>query len=186
MPLKPFGDRHSNRLLHYHDAMEGSLRNNNHPRSKCRYRDEHDAFLLFHYHDAEKHRHDLNRNNIGSSRHTRILERNEEPFHFHPNPFMHCIPPPAYQSNPPSPIRHIRNTATPGQEIGNITPPSYQDTSVTDNTIGHPKSLCNSENMVTADHFRKMHGCKTTTTIALIILAVALFAIFLTLLIFLA
>lgn len=116
-------------------------------------------------------------------RHVKTYSTDEQPFHFHPNPTMYCFPPPpAYQSNPPSPTHNSERSQhvmlhgnTP---INNASAPPL--------VVGENKNMIGSDNIITADHFQQIYGCRTTTTIVLIMIAVVLFAIFLTLLILLA
>uniref|UniRef100_A0A7M5UPQ7 Uncharacterized protein n=1 Tax=Clytia hemisphaerica TaxID=252671 RepID=A0A7M5UPQ7_9CNID len=104
---------------------------------------------------------------------TNILHTKDS-IQYYDQPLSAAIPPPEYQSGPPSPNTHPalnNNSRPPLTQMNNLKNVSTTAHQLTEEHV---------------DHFGKLYGCKTMTNIIVMVLAVVFFAIFLTLLVLLA
>lgn len=125
--------------------------------------------------DDKRNRSDVNGNVEAEGKQT--VEGEDGTFHFHTNPLASFMPPPAYESRPSTPQAQRPSPSAPPVEQHEtklcMTPDAVTPDAVTND-------------VVTADHFQKIYGCKTATSIIVLIVAVILFGVFLALLILLA
>lgn len=173
MPIRAFDDSSlsSNRLL---DMNQRSLTSGKDRPRKDVTRGGHQKFHRenrpHHQHRSRQHSHEqklpatghhFKKNNLADDGASECAETQEDTFHFNSNPI--CTPPPAYNSRPSTPTK------------SSASPDDQKETKIT---------IANES--VTADHFETINGCKTITNYIILLVAIVLFAAFLTLLVLLA